>query len=367
MAMCIEKYFEILRQQPAAKGIHTMIDNSVGYSMHEDEYLYYLQYGKLPLYRLNNKDKYKPEIVDYLLSLGFAVMSHKSFTWEEKIFLSRHYGEGFASMIEITISNDGQNYACELFCDSQAGLDQIVKEFHSSPTPLKINTEHSVGILKNEYGDLTIDYIEIPKPTLDMALNYGEKFVEIDEKITTKLKENKKGLYLLSGEPGTGKTTYLRHLMTTLKRKLIIVPNNLIGQLDGPNFISLLMNHKRSAIIIEDSESVLQSREEGNGIAPTIINMTDGIMGDILNVAIIATFNVAKQTIDKALLRKGRLHFEYEFKALSVGDSQKLLDHLSIDHKATKAMTLAEIYNLYDDNGRDYNKKEEKKIGFVTN
>ena len=53
-----------------------------------------------------------------------------------------------------------------------------------------------------------------------------------------------------------------------------------------------------------------------------------------------------KKKIDEALLRKGRLIAEHKFDALSIEDSQALIDHLGFEHTADKGMTLTEIYNL---------------------
>lgn len=337
--------------------------DSVGYSLNEDEYMYYKSFGFTPTFRSKIKSKYSGDIREYLEKSGYRVVSIKNYGWESTTFF---IDENESRHMMIVTSVDGKDEKkrrrCEVFADSEEKLELLHTLMEGGP---KLVNNSEVGILRNEYGELMIDYIDIPIPNFDLALNYGASFVETNQIIKSKLGEGKKGLYLLYGDPGTGKTTYLRYLMNTLKRKMIIIPNNLIGQLDGPALVSLLMNHKKSILIIEDSESVLQSREEGNNVAPTIINMTDGIVGDILEVAIIATFNVKKSTIDAALLRKGRLHFEHEFKALSVRDSQALLDDLGIPHKTKKGMTLADIYNLQDDNGHNYEENKEKKIGFV--
>ena len=69
------------------------------------------------------------------------------------------------------------------------------------------------------------------------------------------------------------------------------------------------MKHKNSVLVIEDAERVISDRQ-GHGSSAgvsNILNLTDGILGDCLNIQIIATFNMARERIDSALLRKGRL------------------------------------------------------------
>ncbi len=93
-------------------------------------------------------------------------------------------------------------------------------------------------------------------------------------------------------------------------------------------------------------------RENGASLE-TILNLSDGILGNTLKTKFICTFNTNLRNIDKALLRKGRLRMRYEFKKLSIEKTKRLVEG------ATKEMTLAEIYNQ-EDNGI----KDKEKIGF---
>ena len=90
--------------------------------------------------------------------------------------------------------------------------------------------------------------------------------------------------------------------------------------------------------------------------------MCDGLLSDIFNIKIIATFNEDIRKVDDALLRKGRLVYRYEFKELSVEKTNALFKMLKIDHTSDKEMTLADIFNYEKDNGSETN--EKKKIGF---
>ena len=119
-----------------------------------------------------------------------------------------------------------------------------------------------------------------------------------------------------------------------------------------------------SILIIEDAERVISDRETNGSSAgvSNILNLTDGILGDCLNIQVLATFNMKKEKIDKALLRKGRLIAEHKFDKLSIDDTNKLLKHLEKDYVATESMCLADIYNI----DVEVFKTEDKttKIGF---
>jgi hypothetical protein len=70
-----------------------------------------------------------------------------------------------------------------------------------------------------------------------------------------------------------------------------------------------------------------------------------------------------KEKIDSALLRKGRLIAEHKFGKLSFEDTKTLLKKLNKQTEAKEGLTLAEIYNI--DNQQDKTKDERVTIGFT--
>jgi ATP-dependent 26S proteasome regulatory subunit len=180
------------------------------------------------------------------------------------------------------------------------------------------------------------------------------------------LTNKKSGLYLFNGPPGTGKSSYIKHLLSSnLPRKIAYIPVSLIGQLVSPELMPLLMDNKDIILVIEDAEKALLSREtsENAAIVSTILNLTDGFIGDAMNISIMATFNTEKEKIDSALLRKGRLRLSHEFGLLSLEDSKKLAVAIGKPASAVlEPMSLADIYNMDDDTG--YKEPEQRRVGF---
>lgn len=205
------------------------------------------------------------------------------------------------------------------------------------------------------------------KPTnIDIPMNYGEGFVKIHEKIVSRLNEDKgKGLVLLHGLPGTGKTNYIRHLCGQLNKEIIFIPPFMADSIASPDFITFLLEHTNSILVIEDAEKVVLDRD-GDGSSrqgvSNLLNITDGLLSDCLSIQIIATFNTSRDRIDKALLRKGRLIAEWKFDALSVEDSNKLLKSIGREDVTNKPMTLTEIYNM--DEEVNVVQEERRTIGF---
>jgi ATP-dependent 26S proteasome regulatory subunit len=82
-----------------------------------------------------------------------------------------------------------------------------------------------------------------------------------------------------------------------------------------------------------------------------ILNMSDGLLGDVLNLKFICTFNAPLKDIDKALLRKGRLVARYEFKDLSTEKANAIIKEQKLNIPLqTKPITLAELFNYQKQN-----------------
>lgn len=220
-------------------------------------------------------------------------------------------------------------------------------------------------VTSSSYG-LDVEEFELKIENMDLLLNYGSNFLNIHDLIIKRLNNKKdKGIILLHGDPGTGKTSYIKYLTSLINEKeILFIPPSMAESLSEPNIIPFLMDHKNSILIIEDAEKVISDRNNNGSSAgvSNILNITDGILGDCLNIQIIATFNMKKEKIDSALLRPGRLIVEHKFSKLNVDESQKLLDHLGKDFKATDSMSLADIYNVDVEIYKTI--KEKEKIGF---
>jgi len=182
---------------------------------------------------------------------------------------------------------------------------------------------------------------------------YNE-FLEFCNKSTT-------GIALMYGEPGCGKTSLIKKLITNSSRKFVLIEAHMLAGISESSFLGFLMNHCKDCIfVIEDCEKLLISRDESNNpLIGTLLNLSDGLLGDALKLKFICTFNTSLQNIDKALLRKGRLKIKYEFKKLSVNKAKEIANDLHID--VNSDISLADLYNT---DKVDFSEQKKKKIGF---
>ena len=202
------------------------------------------------------------------------------------------------------------------------------------------------GLMTNELGFKRFD--------IDLDTNYNDD-IPYDE-ILKLIKSPKNELILLDGKPGTGKTSLIKNLMGKTEKPFLYIDSSLLAGLESSKFIDFLLDYRNSVVVLEDCEKILSHREEGNPFMGTLLNLTDGIIGETVKAKFICSFNCPEHKIDKALLRKGRLSLKYTFNELSLEKTKNLMP------EATKPLTLAEIY--HKDQTNVVGEPVKRKIGF---
>jgi hypothetical protein len=285
--------------------------------------------------------------------------------FNETILFVSFMGKYEGLFVESDRSKDDSKVNIKAVCGSKQtalNLEGLLKKF-------KTVSKTNLYVLITNFGDLTLSPLPMKSyDDMDLSLNYGEDFLSVHDKVMKVLSTQESGLLLFNGEPGTGKSSYIKYLTSGIvKRKIVYIPVSLLNQLTSPQMLPLLTENRDIILVLEDAEKALVSRDsaEYTDIVQSVLNLTDGILGSALNVTIIATFNTDKDNIDIALLRKGRLKISYEFKKLTLEQSVCLAESLGKDaSKINEGMTVADIYNLDEDAG--FKKKEKARVGFCT-
>ncbi len=227
--------------------------------------------------------------------------------------------------------------------------------------------QHKNGLI--EYRAITqeiaIDY--------DLALKYPY-LEEIDKRIEDFLTSDSSVL-LLKGEPGTGKTSLIRQIIAKkwqMSSKLDKDYYVEIGYATDENvFLSdtLFIDYVKGAfqiLALEDADSLLLKRSEGNNHVTRLLNSTDGLIKASGNKVIISTNLKTFADIDTALLREGRCYDIIETKPLNLEQTKALAKKLEIptDGFQHSSYTLAQIYKHKGDRFISSVERKPAVVGF---
>ncbi len=354
------------------------IEYPQNYSLYETSYgneapveqMFLIHFNAIPS-KHSYKQTYSHDIIAYFKSNDFSEisrieLSNREMNSSERLFVN-HAKKMFVSFSHGKTTEKNPLIILTFFYDISEGELQEQINFNEIKKFAKNKKKANINLVKSEMGHLDTEEYDLAVPDIDLVFNYGQEFKEVHDIIVKRLnKPNDKGIILLHGEPGTGKTSYIKYLTKLVKDKdILFIPPSMAEMLSEPSIIPFLMDHRNTVLIIEDAERVISDRE-GNGSASgvsNLLNLTDGILGDCLNIQVIATFNMKRERIDQALLRKGRLIAEHKFDKLSIEETNKLLKHLKKDFISDQGMVLADIYNVDVEVHKSSNKKTSK-IGF---
>jgi hypothetical protein len=253
---------------------------------------------------------------------------------------------------------------CEIMHDGgNADFIEMIIKLASKFKDRKRREPLEINLIIQRNNDLCLQDMEIKRTKLNLDLFYENDFKAVDEIIRTRLSKKKdKGIVLLHGLPGTGKTTYLRYLIGRIKKRVLFLSPSVAGDLMNPGFINLLINNPETVLVIEDAENIIMDRRTtSNSAVSNLLNISDGLLADFLNVQVICTFNSPLTMVDSALMRKGRLIAKYEFGKLSLPKAQALSNHLGYNRLVTQPMTVAEIANQ---NEMNFETKQVQVLGF---
>lgn len=336
-----------------------------------NEYIYSELFGRYPTYNCSYEIHFKNDdeeeeqltykkLYDEFSAAGFETISYEFESNQKNPHdINRFYLVSYDDCVSVSFMYGGFCVYTHLGFDV---IDRIVNEYLKKYN--SDNDEAKCYMIVKDSADMYLkDFPVKIKGDLDFGL-YNDGFDEVHKSIVESIKTDQNGLYLLYGKPGTGKTTYIRHLIKeceTDKRKFVYVPSNLFGDFTNPNLVPFLMDHRGCIFIIEDCESLVTVE---NGIRSAeltdLLNMTDGLLADALDIKIICTFNIDDGKIDEALLRPGRCRCRYEFDLLDKDKANAVAERFGLE-KTDSDISLADLFNpgeMYKDTN------EKKKIGF---
>ncbi|MEP1306943.1 MAG: AAA family ATPase [Balneola sp.] len=286
----------------------------------------------------------------------FRKKIEKSYKWNAKhriVWKLSIYGSKANNVYFIHLQNKGisiyfnSSEGLRILYDSESDLE-LVRSLKKEIEGLKQTySKFNIGFIQSKMDVLCVKFREFKPYKNDVIQYLGEDLIQFKEQLIHEInQQNRSGLYLLHGKPGTGKTSFIKSVLSETDKDTIFITPAFTESLTAPNLINLLMDHPDTILVIEDAETVLMKRQADNSNAVSnLLNLTDGFPADFLNLNIICTFNTNIENIDPALLREGRLSGIREFKKLNPDQANLLAEEMGYDLNTKTPMTLAEICN----------------------
>jgi hypothetical protein len=270
-------------------------------------------------------------------------------------------------------SNQLSIYSYDLEWANAVG-DAIYAEYHQEED-LKDAHFRIIGEKHMGYDSEEI-VIRQPYAKTDGELNahYPDGILNYRDELFSHLENTRSGIHILLGTPGTGKTSFIRYVIGQFSvrkgTKFYFVPPQYYAKLGSTKLIDFLREEHsgyeeetRLVLILEDSEALLRPRIGGEGDAFSVselLNISDGLLGEGLDLQFICTINCPLKELDEAITRPGRLLSAQQFFPLSNAKALTLAKLLNRDIPTKqRGYTLAEIYHI-----KASSLTTKRKIGF---
>lgn len=269
----------------------------------------------------------------------------------------------FISFLENDKTSDG--YVTDLIIYYTDIVEEDVNKFIEDTKEFIIDaTEEEYVSQKFNLLTLTQDGLQLEPFDVKVIENieflFNEDVLKAKKKLIKKINKSEKGLSVIYGNRGTGKTTLVSSIIQELDKLCIFIPSNMIdAALNTNDFKNLMKRYKNSVIVFDDCEMFFTSSQfKANIFTNNLIQFVDGISSSLYNIQIITILNVEDiDEIDENLLDCNNLIGEIEVDNLTPKKVDELCKQLDHKNKFSSSTRLVDVVKKrYDES--------TKKIGY---
>ena len=213
-------------------------------------------------------------------------------------------------------------------------INNILKQLESFVSEIDIeDVGHRFNTITINQNGLELDSIELMKADYEnIDCYFNDDVLKKTNKLIKSLKKTNKGLTIIHGDRGTGKTTLVNHIVSKIDKIAIFIPCSMIETtINNPDFRNFIKRYRNSVLIIDDSELYFSEMySKSNIFTNNLLQFVDGFQSDELDLNIITILNVDDiEEIDHILL-----------------DCNNLIDIIEVDDlEKEKAIELNKLVN----------------------
>lgn len=241
------------------------------------------------------------------------------------------------------------------FCDSI--VDKVENKF-------SVVTSYIEWIYGTDGNSVNVPLNRDRLPIKEMYPFLGEESLE---DYYDRYMESSANILLLIGPPGTGKTTFIRGLLAHRNCSAMVTYDAGILEKDG--FFARFIEDDSEVMVLEDSDTFLKSRSDGNTMMHRFLNVGDGLVTTKGKKMIFSTNLPSIRDIDSALIRPGRCFDILTFEPLTVQQANELASALKVKlpvrsrGKETEKYSIAEVFNEQTEQAKLAT--SNRKLGFI--
>lgn len=176
---------------------------------------------------------------------------------------------------------------------------------------------------------------------------------------------SKASVLLLIGPPGTGKTSFLRSLVRTLKLKSLLAYNKEV--LESPFLYQSVRTEGYDLLALEDADNFVMSRKDDNPFMATLLNDTQGV-ANASNMKIVISTNLSSlNKVDSALVRPGRCFGVLHFRELDQHEANVVWKEMKMPKRSfgpDRFWPLSQVLNP-DQVSEDDSSRKSNPVGFM--
>jgi len=215
--------------------------------------------------------------------------------------------------------------------------------------------ESGLYLLSFEDSDYCIKKVDFEQVDQDIDKFYNVDFKKFNEKVKEFLQsDSRSGIVLLYGEAGTGKSLYLRYLVSNLQKRFILIPPKLYSHLSSINLYLYLRGLEGSVLILEDCSSMIIGHIKNSPISE-FLSFAEGLLGNYV-YKILCTITAKEHQINFSYLIKASEILKYSFEPLTLSRARDLIKELGIQKQIDKPIALRQIFKNKD--------IKKRKLGF---
>jgi hypothetical protein len=240
------------------------------------------------------------------------------------------------------------------------GVQEIIDELNDAILDFSDDDANNLNtIILTQWG-LEIEPVTTSFDVDGVDEYYNAETFKSINKVIKSIKKSDRGLSVIYGERGMGKTSIINYLSSKLDRIVIFIPNNMIDHtINNPEFRKFLKRYDKPILVIDDCELFLGDNwGRANHTTSNLLQMVDGFLSESINCNIVTIFNAdSEDYIDEALIECNNLHDIIEFKNLTQEEATGLSKSLGFNKKYKTKSKLIDVI-------KKRNSTETQDIGF---